>query len=132
MAYNTKNRKIIISCLKENKDKHLTIDEILSLTNNEVPLATVYRIIDSLAKEGVVRKYIIDNQTSACYQYALDNKVHEHFHLRCANCGKIIHLECDEVNHLLKHIETEHDFAIDVTKVTLYGLCKDCKKEETK
>lgn len=128
MAYNTKNRQIVIEVLKDNKDKHLTIEDIFELTSKEVPLASLYRIIDSLTKEGIIRKYIIDNKTSACYQYALDKIEHNHFHLRCSNCEKIIHLECDEVSHLLKHIEEEHNFEIDVTKVTLYGLCEDCKK----
>ena len=128
MAYNTKNRQIVIEVLKDNKDKHLTIEDIFELTSKEVPLASLYRIIDSLTKEGIIRKYIIDNKTSACYQYALDKIEHNHFHLRCSSCGKIIHLECDEVSHLLKHIEEEHNFEIDVTKVILYGLCEDCKE----
>ncbi len=128
MTYNTKNRQIVIEVLKDNKDKHLTIEDIFELTSREVPLASLYRIIDSLTKEGIIRKYIIDNKTSACYQYALDKIEHNHFHLRCSCCGKIIHLECDEVSHLLKHIEEEHNFEIDVTKVILYGLCDSCKK----
>ena len=32
----------------------------------------------------------------------------------------------------VSHIEEEHDLTIDVTKVTLYGLCNECKKEVNK
>ena len=129
MKYQTKHRLDIINCLKNNEDKHLTVEEISSLLNGSVPLATLYRIIDSLLQEGMIRKYCIDNNTPACYQLA-DNSVHQHFHLICSKCGKIIHLNCDEVNHLLNHIEDEHSFCVDITKVNLYGLCSECKEKK--
>lgn len=129
MQYNTKNKIKILNCLKENSYRHLTIDQIVELLDNQIPLASVYRIIDSLVLEGLVRKYVIDNNTSACFQYIENSEEHNHFHMLCTKCGKLIHLECDEVNHLLKHIENDHDFKIDITKVTLYGVCADCQKE---
>ena len=128
MKYQTKHRLEVINCLKENEDKHLTIEEISKLLNGSVPLATLYRIIDSLLNEGTIRKYSIDNNTPSCYQLA-NNDEHRHFHLVCSKCGKIIHLSCHEVDHLLKHIDEEHDFCVDVTKVNLYGLCSTCKEK---
>ena len=54
--------------------------------------------------------------------------VYHHFHLICEKCGKLIHLDCHEAEHLLVHIKDEHGFAIDVSKVNFYGLCDDCQK----
>ena len=62
MKYQTKHRLDIINCLKNNEDKHLTVEEVSSLLNGSVPLATLYRIIDSLLQEGMIRKYSIDNK----------------------------------------------------------------------
>lgn len=132
MKYHTKNKNRILSCLKENKDKHLTIEQIADLLNGQVPLASIYRNIDDLVNEGSVRKYIVDRNSSACYQYIGDGNEHNHFHLLCSKCGKLIHLECHEVEHLISHIEEEHGFRVDISKVTLYGVCPECSKGEQK
>lgn len=130
MKYHTKNKLKILNCFKENSDKHLTIEQLNILLNNEVPLASIYRNVDDLLKEGLVRKYIVDNSNSACYQYAVDGNEHNHFHLLCSKCGKLIHLECHEVEHLISHIEEEHGFKVDISKVTLYGLCDECQENK--
>lgn len=132
MKYHTKNRTKILNCLKVNSDKHMTIEQIDEALNHEVPLASIYRNMDDLVAEGIVRKYVIDRNNSACYQIIDDGNEHNHFHLLCTKCGKLIHLECHEVDHLLKHISDEHSFSIDISKVTLYGLCEDCQREENK
>ena len=129
MKYHTKNKSKILNCLKDNSDKHLTIEQIDSLLNGQVPLASIYRNIDDLVSEGTIRKYIIDRNNSACYQYISEGNVHNHFHLLCSQCGKLIHLECHEVEHLIAHINEEHGFKVDVSKVTLYGICPECQKE---
>ena len=131
MKYNTKNKTEVIEMLKENVDKHLTIlemEEILSKRNKRIPIATLYRIIDSLLKEGKIKKYVIDDK-AACFQY-IGNSIHNHFHLICSKCGKVVHLKCDEVNELVEHISCEHHFKVDESKVNLYGICKDCLGEK--
>ncbi|MCR5185152.1 MAG: transcriptional repressor [Bacilli bacterium] len=130
MKYITKNKIQVINILKDNSYQHLTIEQIDNLLNKQVPIATLYRIIDSLVNEGIVRKYSLDNNTPACFQYIDDNNHHEHFHLVCTKCGKLFHLECHEVNHLLSHIKDEHGFDVDISKVNLYGICKECQKED--
>lgn len=127
MKYLTKNKKEILEILISHSDEHLTVYDIRNLSNQELSLASLYRIIDSFVEEGLVRKYTIDINTPSCYQYI--GKGHEHFHLVCKNCGKIYHLECDEVNKLIAHIQEEHHFDIDISQINLYGLCKSCQKE---
>lgn len=127
MKYKTKHRDQLINYLKANSDKHLSIIDIQN-DLKDIPQATLYRLMDSLVKDGVVRKYIVEPSRSSCYQYAGCEQEHQHFHLLCEKCGKLIHLECDEVNHLFEHIKDEHGFAIDVSKVNLYGLCDECRK----
>ena len=128
MKYHTKNKIAIINCLKENSNRHLTIEEIDGLLGHKVPVSSIYRVIDELVNEGQVRKYIVDQNSSACFQYVGSNQCHEHFHLLCTKCGKLIHLECDEIEHIISHIQEEHNFAVDITKTTLYGVCEECQK----
>ena len=132
MKYHTRNKAKIIKCLQDHSDRHLTIEQIKELLHDQVPLASIYRNIDDLIDEGVVRKYVIDRNNSACYQYIGNGNEHNHFHLLCSKCGKLIHLECHEVDHLISHIKEEHGFQVDISKVTLYGICPECSKGETK
>ena len=128
MKYKTKNRELLIAFLKENNDKHLSITEIQE-NLKDIPQASLYRLVDSLVQEGLILRYIVGPNKSACYQYADHNEDHHHFHLVCENCGKLIHLECDEVEELVHHIDQNHNFKVDISKVNLYGLCEECKKK---
>lgn len=127
MKYNTKHKNELILFFMKNEDKHLTINEIQSELPS-IPVATLYRLVDSLVKDGLLRKYTIGPNSSCCFQFN-DGSCHEHFHLICEKCGRLIHLQCDEVEHLLTHINTDHGFMVDVSKINLYGICKECQKE---
>ena len=131
MNYETKNKSLILSLLKNHKDEHLTIDQIKKLLkdeNKDVPIASVYRNIDKFLEEGLIRKYVV-NDNASCFQI-VDEKESNHFHLLCSKCGKLIHLECDEVGDLIQHIEKEHNFEIDISKINLYGLCQTCRSKK--
>lgn len=128
MKYKTKHRDELIAFFEKHLDEHLSIQDIILSLDKKIPQATIYRLINNFLDEGLLRKYVIDSTQASCYQYIKDNHCHEHFHLICEKCGKVIHLDCDEVDHLLKHIDDEHDFRINTSKVNLYGLCDECRK----
>jgi Fur family ferric uptake transcriptional regulator len=46
----------------------------------------------------------------------------------CIDCGKVIHMDCDELLKLSAHVEEEHGFFIDHFKTVIYGKCAECKK----
>lgn len=129
-GYNTRQRQMIISCLKENSDRHMTADMLIKrLLQNGVSVgrATVYRTLDKLCREGAVRRYELSVENSACYQYIDGNAdCGEHFHLKCECCGELIHLDCGHISKLSEHIEKEHAFKVDNAKTVLYGLCENC------
>lgn len=132
-TYKTRQRAEVLNCLIENKASHMTADEIMAWLKNkgcDVGKATVYRTLDKLTEENKVRKYIYEEGKSACYQYVdKDEKCHLHFHLKCLNCGKLIHLECDYLTELENHISKHHKFSVDNSKTVLYGICEDCSHE---
>ena len=58
--YKTRQRANILEYLKENTGKHVTADEIINYfkkTKNPIGKSTVYRCIDSLVEENIIRKY---------------------------------------------------------------------------
>ena len=132
MGYSTKQSKEILNCLEQNKDKHLTADEVYSILNSNgvsVGRTTVYRHLEKLYEEAAVRKFKLDESTSACYQLSDSQKgCHNHYHLKCTVCGKLLHAECDFLNELSQHIFNDHNFYVDSEKTVLYGICEDCRR----
>ena len=129
--YNTKQREKILSYLKENKDSNITAEEILNYFNSvgeSIGKATVYRFLNSLVKQNVVKKYMVEGRNCSCYQYIEEQNCDSHYHLKCEKCNKIIHLECNEFKEIQKHISKEHNFELDSIKTVLYGICKNCKQ----
>ncbi|MCR5075996.1 MAG: transcriptional repressor [Ruminococcus sp.] len=129
-GYNTKQKEKLVDFLINNKDKHTTVQEIsayLSTEGSPLGTATIYRQLDKLVESGVVRKFVIDGKTGACYQYIEnEHECREHFHLKCIICGKLIHLNCDHLMSINKHIEEHHGFIIDPSQTVFYGRCADC------
>ena len=83
--YKTKQKENLIAFLIKNKDRHTNVQEISSYLAQEgspVGTATIYRQLEKLVERGIVRKYVLDGKTGACFQYIGDNSCHEHFHLK--------------------------------------------------
>ena len=105
-GYQTKQKTQILAYLQENRAKHMTAAELLHLlTENGTPIgaATVYRQLERLEADGLVRRYALDDRGSACWQYVDENQdCCSHFHLKCTVCGTLFHLDC---NHKLFRFE---------------------------
>ena len=63
MKYQTKHKYQLVNYLKRKQDSHLTMMEIQKGCK-DIPVATLYRLMDSLIEEGLVRKYIIGPNSS--------------------------------------------------------------------
>ena len=134
MKYNTKQQECITQYFIDNKDKHITASEICSFfksAGSPVSTATVYRCLDRLCNQGIIKKYVIDNDAPACYQYVGSHEnCHEHLHLKCTKCGTLFHIDCAQASGIHSHVLEHHDFEIDNSKTVFYGLCSKCRKGE--
>lgn len=132
-GYNTRQKENLLAFLIENKDKHTTVQEIsLYLTNEGTPMgtATIYRQLDKLVENGLVRKYILDGKTGACYQYIRqEDGCIEHYHLKCTSCGQLIHFSCNYLSDINNHILEHHGFTVDSSQTVFYGKCAQCSME---
>ena len=132
--YKTKQQDTILKYLIAKKNQHITVNmiaEFLEKQGTPVGVTTIYRHLDKLVEQGELQKYIIDGVTSACFQYIGEEAhCHEHFHLKCENCGTLIHLECGYMKDLYTHVLNHHAFDINTFKTVFYGLCKSCSAHE--
>ncbi len=131
--YNTAAREAIIEFFSENPDRQFTADEVFEgLTAKCAPKApgksTVYRLLSQLLEEGMLRRFRDGADSNYLYQHSSKNqKCDFHFHMKCTECGKIYHLECEKSDDLLYHVLSEHGFAVNCSKSMLYGQCQKCK-----
>lgn len=127
--YKTKQRELILEYMKNSDSPHVTAADIAARLRDEgsVGLATVYRQLDKMVEAGLVRKYSLDG--GACYQYVGGQEgCREHFHLKCLNCGTLIHVDCDFLSGLAPHILEHHGFLVDNSRTVMYGLCRKCRE----
>ena len=125
--YMTKGRRQILALLEENQDKQLTAEDIFVALGKDAPgQSSVYRILSSMVEEGEVRRERGTDGDGALYQYAENLGCGNHFHLKCTECGKVVHLRCRLSDELTHHILSDHGFIVDKGKSVLYGRCAEC------
>lgn len=136
MKYNTKQRELILKYLCEKEGEHVKAEDILEyLKNNDTPVgkSTVYRYLEALVEQNLVRKYTIEEGKGACYQFIGNDDTHhckEHYHLKCSDCGELFHVSCEFMDEINEHILNEHNFVIDKSKTVFYGTCEKCRKKK--
>lgn len=129
--YKTKQKAQILAFLESRQGEHLTAKGVQAgLEGQGAPMgtATIYRQLECLVSEGVVRKYSLGPSMGACFEYVGEDRCsHEHcFHCLCTGCGKLIHVQCDQLASIAGHLQSEHGFAMDPLRTVFYGMCADC------
>ncbi len=82
---------------------------------------TVYRQLEKLQKEGLVRRINISD-ANATYETA--GNAHHH-HLVCERCGKVCDITLKDETQLL-HAIARRGFVTKGHKLEIFGLCASC------
>lgn len=130
----TAQRSIIFEVLDENSDKHLStedVHELVKCKNPHMGIATIYRTLQLFEEIGLVFKHNFDDGFSR-YQILPpgSDEVHQHHHLLCKKCGKIIEVKEDLMNSLEDIIEKQYNFEILNHVVIFTGICSQCRNKE--
>jgi Fur family ferric uptake transcriptional regulator len=129
-VYKTKQREIILKFLQENSNTHINADELaehLRANGNPVGKSTIYRYLDRLCSESIVRKFITPDGKGSCYQL-IQEDCHYHYHFKCLDCGRLLHIRCSDLDNVSSHILNEHGFTVDLSQTIIYGHCAECTK----
>ena len=115
----THPRKRILEILENERDRHLTADDIyrcLIEAREEIGLATVYRVLNQFETAGLVEKH---NFESGQAYYELDSGVH-HDHMVCVETGKVVEFISEEIEAAQKKIAAKHGYEIEDHSLVIY------------
>ena len=129
-GYRTKQQEELIAFLKETAGEHHTVAQIREYFDSRsepIGTTTIYRQLEKLVETGVACKYSMETGEGACYGYAPEACA-THFHCKCDRCGRLIHLDCDELDEVRSHLLSHHGFQWDTRRTVLYGICDQCRK----
>ena len=128
--YNTKQGEAVLAYLAAQNGAYVTAAQVVEHFHNGgdiVSRTTIYRQLEKLVNEGKARKYTFDGISGTCFQYINKLQSGQDFcHLKCEGCGGLFSLECDEVDHISRHILDAHAFQVNDTKTVFYGKCRTC------
>ena len=128
--YKTKQQEIILDCLKKQKSRFLTVDQIMDCLKEDgvaVGQTTVYRVLERMVDDGKMIRLPTEDGAKVRYCFVDKEDLNKQGKLVCLGCGRFIHLECSKMKAFLDHIYEEHGFELDQQHTILYGYCESCK-----
>ena len=105
MSYSTKQHQAVLRCLEQRAEEALTAADLaegLRRAGCPVGLATIYRQLERLEKQGLVHKLVTDE--GACWQYCDCHAHRDCILLKCEVCGAIQHMDCGHLGELYQHV----------------------------
>ena len=104
---------------------HATPDEVYAEVrthSTSINLSTVYRTLELLDDLGLIRHAHLSDRAPT-YHSA---RGHEHAHLVCRECRRVISIGRAEIESALGGVAGKHGFSPDYGHLTVFGTCADC------
>jgi Fur family transcriptional regulator, ferric uptake regulator len=123
----TRSQERVFSLLQQ-LNKAVSAQSIYSdLRNSDrgVGLATVYRSLDTLKLQGLVRALTLSSGETVYSLMPTDKH-----HLNCLNCGKSEPIHSCPVHNLGVELNQTYDFKVFYHTLEFFGLCSQCKSEQ--
>lgn len=114
----------ILEILQKPENQHISAEEVYKILleqNEEIGLATVYRVLNQFDDAGIVTRHHFEGGKSV---FELTGK-HHHDHLVCLNCGKVIEFENDVIERAQQQVAEENGLKLTHHSLYLYGECQD-------
>jgi Fur family ferric uptake transcriptional regulator len=86
-------------------------------------LATVYRTLDRLEQEGVLRR--LGGSAGSADRFVVCDPSHHHHHLICTGCGSVEETELCAAPPA-GELKRRHGFVATSHQADVYGLCRSC------
>jgi Fur family transcriptional regulator, ferric uptake regulator len=104
---------------------HATPDEVYAEVRTHsaaINLSTVYRTLELLDELGLIHHAHLSDRAPTYHA----TSGHEHSHLICRGCHKVISVDRHEMEDALGALSAKHAFSPDYGHLTVFGTCADC------
>ncbi|OGT44534.1 MAG: transcriptional repressor [Gammaproteobacteria bacterium RIFCSPHIGHO2_12_FULL_38_11] len=121
----TAPRLKILELLENAKPHHVSAESIyqqLKEQNNDVSLATVYRVLTQFETAGLIRRHNFEGGFSV---FEIEQG-HHHDHMVCERCGAVKEFFDELIEKRQADIARESGFQITEHHHTIYGICRNC------
>jgi Fur family ferric uptake transcriptional regulator len=120
----TAPRVKILELLERNDEQHVSAEDVYKMllaANEDIGLATVYRVLTQFEEAGLVEKHHFEDGYSV---FEL-NKGKHHDHIVCVTCGRVEEFVDDTIENRQKKIADDLGFKISEHELVIYGKCLD-------
>jgi Fur family ferric uptake transcriptional regulator len=122
----THPRVKILQILETSDKRHMSAEQMykyLLAAEQDVGLATVYRVLTQFEAAGIVTRHNFDGGHSV---FELESGVH-HDHLVCIACGKVVEFNDEIIEQRQIELAKKMGFSLTDHSLNLYGKCSDCQ-----
>lgn len=115
----TQPRLSIFRVLEQSSERHLSADDIhlqLTADDNEIPLATIYRVLTQFEQAGLVMRRNFESGHSV---YELDTGDH-HDHMICVDTGEVMEFVNEEIERLQEEVVEAAGYELIDHSLVLY------------
>ena len=127
MTYRTGTRERLLEFFEQNAQQSFSLEEVCAnLAPDGRGKSTIYRLVAQLVEEGALHKITEQGSRHCTYQFLGGEHCSEHLHLKCIDCGRLIHLDENTSHALEKQIFSSEHFRLSESTL-LYGKCNVCQ-----
>lgn len=116
----------ILEILAEGAARHQSAEDIykaLLSSNEDIGLATVYRVLTQFETAGLVTRHHFENGMAV---FELNRGDH-HDHIVCVECGTVSEFVDTAIEDRQKAVARERGFDLHDHSMILYGRCSSCR-----
>jgi Fur family peroxide stress response transcriptional regulator len=120
----TRQREVVLRVIRD-ANAHLTANEVFAAANNLLPsisFSTVYNSLRYLKEAGHIAEIKFGDGASR-----FDRMTHRHDHAICTLCGKLVDIEMDVPEDIVRRAAKYSKFKPESIEFTLRGKCPDCR-----
>ncbi|MGW8310956.1 MAG: ferric iron uptake transcriptional regulator [Thiogranum sp.] len=118
-------RMKILEILENSATRHMSAEDVYKVlleSNEEIGLATVYRVLTQFEAAGLVSRHHFEGGHSVFEM----NEGHHHDHIVCNQCGKVVEFFDETIERCQEKVAAKSGFSIRDHSLIIYG---DCTRE---
>jgi len=116
----------ILEILEDHALRHVSAEDVykyLLELDEEIGLATVYRVLTQFEAAGLVTRHRFEGGHSV---FELNEGAH-HDHLLCVKCGKVDEFVDDVIEERQREMALQAGYKMTDHSLCIYGICADCQ-----